>query len=300
MAGGGNPNDPFERDDYYKKGKFKGKRIPTDRQRSIQILSGQERKDYGIDIKKGEVAFASFSDDGTFKIAIVDPNNLSPEPVFLVEEFSAAPTGSHDMWLLEMKPGYALKAVTQIRNQPKAEKVIDDFIFSVEGINPESKPFDLMVKGMKGDYTTAYRFTSKDEKLWTSIVLQDHPIHPVRVELTQQEMKNFFLRALAESHKAGATRIYNTICRNCTSEALRILDEVLLKSRGPGYRKRTLSRPVYQVFTKYAPLGLIERGVADMDDWKGQPTLNETCQSEIENIFKRKGLNPKKRKPPRR
>ena len=281
-----NPKDPFEGDPIVKKGKYKGEAIRTDRQRSVQVLSKHQLKEYGVELKKGEVAFANLSDEGTFKIAVIDPANLSTQPSFLVEEFSKAPTGSHDMWLFKMKPGTSVRVLTQIKDQPMKQSTIDSFMFSVEGVNPGGGPFDLLGGGLRGDYNLVYRFISFADKVKWMMVTQSHFVHEIPVELSESEVKNFFLQSLAESHKAGPYRAYNTLTKNCTSEALRLLDRVLVKSRGVGYRTTTIGNPFFQIFTKWAPLGLVCRGLTSMNAWRKTPPLNVSCRQMVEDLTK--------------
>lgn len=264
--------DPFEPQDRYESGAYKGELIRSDTQRPVKILGPQQLLEHGIDLKPGEVAFANFSDQNTFKILVINPDDIE-KAIFQVDQFSPAPTGSHTQWSFQLKPGRTARAITQDPSLPRTERELTNVIYSYEGVNQDpSKPFNLFSK----DHVAAGRFVSLESKAQTMVNERGHQVPQVPTKFTGEEAAAMFRLGLADSDHFQYRRPYNVFTGNCTTEALRLARRGGV-GRGAGFRAGSGLDGVFSLFTKWSPLALVCSGVVDLKEWRQMPTLNQEC-----------------------
>ncbi len=180
---------------------------------------------------------------------------------------------------------------------PPVHRIVD-FSYSVEAVGPHGRRWNV-ADAMLGNLALVHRFLSTEEVVFERIVrarmsvLQSPPL-PLEAQL----LDTMLHEAIRESDKAGLTRPYFMFrlpcsAANCTSEPLKLLDDVLRTGR---LRRRFYRFPVH-------PRGYLKlRGL-----WQsGQtvPTLNEQMAewlaSEEAKSRWRLHAEMKKQLPPRR
>ncbi len=219
--------DPYDPKNRMPVGPFKGDCLNTCMQRSAQLLDSESE-----DILR----VANFGHAGQFWIAEIPANGVA-EVIFQIQYFNVLPSphSAHGQLRFRMKPDQAVNLTPQIPGSwPKESVTLADFIYSANAIGVRHGiPWDPF-GGMVGFYAIAHQFTSLDDSI---DIIHGFPFTD-RVEqyiltLTDTQKQQLLRTALQRSTQLGISQEYNTVNRNCTTEALAAIDRVTGYSGDP-------------------------------------------------------------------
>jgi hypothetical protein len=245
--------DQFEPDAVLKSGPHAGRRLDVGKFRSVRLLSPEEAAAY--DPAPGEHLAANFMHDDQWHIA-----RIPPEPVAdVIAHIQTVPhsfPGAHAQIRFRLDPAQQLTLLPQGSRTEPPVTGIHDLIYTVEGNfapGTSSTP-----RGGIEQSGVAYMLMSLREKV--RIMSADGKLPPIRqfrLEVDFAEKQAIFQRALDLGTQAESHVMFNLLSRNCTTEALRVLDGAVR------YRtwRRLLTRVTYSGLPEAMRLYLAERGL---------------------------------------
>ena len=263
-------SDQFEPAGILRSGPFAGRRLDTAQYRSVRLLSPEEAEPY--DPKPGERLAANFMHLGAWHIARI-PDSPVADVIVHVEHVAHSFPGAHAQIRFNLAPG---REVTLLRQESLLEPEparLADVLYSVEGNFPpgtSSKP-----RGGVQQSGIAYMLMSLQDKVKLMEVDGKLPvIHQYRLQVGSAAKQAVLQRALDIATRAESIKMFNLLRRNCTTEAIRVLDGAL---HYPTWRK-LLSSATYNGLPEAMHIYLAERGLlgpqSRMPDLAGDPSWN--------------------------
>ena len=212
-------HDPFFPKRVLSTGKYKGESTNTGLQRSVVQLSAADAAKYGA--KPGELAFANFSHEGKFWVAMVPPNAVKDIDMML-EHFPAIVPAAHSMLRFRLKDGQEARLVPQTEGSDDKPRVLKDLVLSIEATAPKNFKYGL-VDGLFNNFAAAYRMESVQDRA-AHTKNNGHRVEQIPLKFSEQEKQRILKEAITTSHQRGLKTNYNTIASNCTNEAMHIID----------------------------------------------------------------------------
>jgi hypothetical protein len=216
---GENGHDPFRPEQSLKKGRFQGERINFDAQRSVVALSESQAAQYGA--KKGDLAFANFSHEGQFWVAVV-PKNAVKNVDLMLEHFPAPVPAAHSMLRFRLKEGHEAKLVPQVTGDTQPGLKMKDLVLSIEATGTRDFNYDL-IDGAQNNFGLSYRLESLADRAKTT-QKAGHRVEQLPLRLTSAQKQNILKESIRTSQQNGNGQAYNTLTKNCTNEAFHIMD----------------------------------------------------------------------------
>lgn len=287
---GCHPGDRFDPKPKMPRGTYQGQCINSCQQRSVRRLSPAEAAEYGIPPQA--IAVANVSHRDRFWVAQIPADGVETVIYQLEHPIFAA----HAQLRFRFSPGSEVILIPQVPNSGESPTQISDLVLSVEAVPVVGGNFDL-VAGFFDNFAIAYRLVSLEARAQRMIQVDGHRVEQIQLNLTPAQNHQLLLNAIAESERAGLSRMYHSFDRNCTSEVFRLLD------RTTGYNPPANS-DIEEIFIN-VPTGdqismLIANGTLDPEEIAQflADTLDETqlqfLQDHIptisHNALKRRGL----------
>lgn len=227
------PQDPFEPNQRMEKGPLGPLCINPVLRRSVKLLPPETAAKYFDVIRPGDVVLANFSHQGRFWVARI-PVAAAARVMLQVQYF---PVAKLPVWgdvlvaHTQFRFGFAEGEKILLKEQSLATTVaspaveLDGMIFSVENTGPFGEKFDAW-KGVRGNYHIAYRAVSVADKFKWMVTDQGHLVTQHGLRFSPVQTRRLLADALAEGHRYGLGREYNTIGPNCSTELFVLLDRV--------------------------------------------------------------------------
>lgn len=249
--------DPFEPDAILTSGPFAGHRLETGRFRSVRVLSEQEAANYQP--KSGEQLAANFLHDGRWHIARI-PKAPVDDVIVHIQHVAHSFPGAHAQIRFRLALGREVTLLTQPSGSDQDVIEITDLLYTVEG-NFAPGTSSTPAGGLEQS-GIAYMLMSLQEKAKIMAVDGELPtIHQYRLNVGWEEKQAVLKRALDIATLAESRRMFDLFTRNCTTEAIRILDGSL---HYPVWR-RLLARVTYSGLPEAMRMYLAERGLLGPD-----------------------------------
>ena len=250
------PNDPFAVDAFMPKGPYSGMRIDTSVGRSVHILSPEEAAPYAP--QPGEMLVANVYHDGKFWIARVPADSVQ-DVIYQREHCGKLGPidGDHAQVRFVMKPGKEVTLVPQTRGDTSDPIQESDFVFTCEGSGVPGTDWDLGHAALD-HFVICYRLLPTSDK--RQAMTENGKLHPVdqwSLNLSDSDKQRVFASAMQEGTNAGLGNMYNTLTRNCTTEAVAALDAVIR----PNALQLAAETVTGRALPNDLPLYLRERGV---------------------------------------
>lgn len=228
-------------------GPFAGRRLDVTRFRSVRLLSAEEAAAYGVEAP--EQVVANFLNDATWHLARIPPAPIA-EVIAHVENVPASFPGAHAQIRFRLLEGSEL---TLLRGTSAR---FDDLVYSVEG-NFAPGTSSTPAGGFEQS-GIAYMLMSLAEKV-RAMSAQGalHKVRQFRLDVTDAQKQAIFQRALEIATRAESRKMFNLVRRNCTTEALAVLDGAL---HYPTWR-RVVAKLTYGGLPEAIPIYLAERGL---------------------------------------
>ena len=260
-------SDPFEPQAILPSGPFAGRRLDTAQYRSVRLLSKEEAAPY--DPQPGERLAANFMHRGDWHIARI-PDSPVADVIVHVEHVPHSFPGAHAQIRFKLAQG---REVTLLRQgsllEPEPAR-LGEVLYTVEGNFPPGTSSNP--RGGVQQSGIAYMLMSLQDKVRLMEVDGKLPaIHQYRLQVGAAEKQAVLQRALDIATRAESHKMFNLLRRNCTTEAIRVLDGAL------HYRtwRRLLSSATYDGLPEAMHIYLAERGLlgpdSRMPDLAGDP-----------------------------
>ncbi|MBI2267692.1 MAG: hypothetical protein HYU64_21420 [Armatimonadetes bacterium] len=248
--------DVFEPDGIIPEGPFSGKKVDTHVVRSLKLLSLSEAAPYHPE--PGDRLVANFRHNDHWWIARI-PDDAVQDVIFQQE---LAPPGrypnGHAQIRFTMKPGKEITLIPQVPGDCQDASPIKDIIFSADGNRP--KGVSGMACPLKGieQAIVAYLLMSLDQKC--KIMTENGKLHKVnqfKLPLSDEAEQEVLKTALHMGTRGGMHEMFNFLTRNCTTQAITVLDDSL----NYGFISEVLSRITWNGSPNAIPFYLFERGL---------------------------------------
>ena len=261
--------DPFEPEAILASGPFAGHRLDVTRFRSVRLLSQEEAAPY--EHEPGERLAANFLHDGRWHIARIPPQPVA-EVIVHVEHVAHSFPGAHAQIRFRLLPGRGVVLLPQIPGYEPPRTELTDLIYTVEG-NYAPGTSSTPAGGVEQS-GIAYMLMSLDDKVRVMSVDGMLPtVHQYRLVVATDKKQAVLQRALDIATRAGSRKMFDLVTRNCTTEALRVLDAAL---HYPTWR-RMMTKLTYSGLPEAMRIYLAERGLLGPDsrlpDLGDDPTL---------------------------
>jgi hypothetical protein len=245
------PTDPFEPEAILPSGPFAGHRLDVSRFRSVRLLSSEAAPPYGL--ANGEQLLANVLHDQRWHLARM-PTGPVAEVIAHVEEVPHSFPGAHAQIRFRLKPDHELRLLDS------PDVALNDLVYSVEG-NFAPGTSSAATGGIEQSGVD-YMLMSLSEKVRAmSVEGRLHRVRQYRLDVTEEQKQEIFQRALEMATQAESQRMFNLLRRNCTTEAIAVLDGAL---HYPTWR-RVLTRLTYSGLPEAMHLYLKERGLLGPD-----------------------------------
>jgi hypothetical protein len=218
--------DPFEPHIRIDKGEYKGLCVNPTLRRSAQMLTLEQAQQFFPGTQ--ETVVANFSHDDQFWIAEV-PFSQVEQILLQVEYFPMAPgiKIAHTQFRIKFANGAKIRLKPQsLQQKNQTEQTLDGMIFSVENISPYGELFDA-VKGLFGQYRTAYRFISLEQKYNWMIRQQRHLVEQYVFKFDKDQARAVLSEGLRRGTEHSIGLEYNTIFHSCVTELFDVVDKAL-------------------------------------------------------------------------
>ena len=275
------PVDPYEPHPVMPKGKFKGKPIRTDARRALTILEGADAARFAP--ADGEVVAANFSHAGKFWIAKF-PKDAVEKLIFQKWDFGEKRIRlrlfgwtlmdfklfhlAHTELRFKLKPGSAVALYPQTaKGAPEPVHRVDDVVSSVEGVGPKEAVFSVAA-GLFDHLVAVRRFKSLQQSYDERVTGEGLVIEQWDLELPGDKKQAIFSAAVVDSHEDGMQTPYHIFLHSCTTEAFRIIDQVM------DYGRRTWRSVIFRHIPLFPEAYLWARGLLKPGGASRLPTLN--------------------------
>ena len=135
-------------------------------------------------------------------------------------------------------------------------------VLSAEAVTRKGDAYDLF-RGTRKHFAIALRVTTLEARYVSMVEEQGHYVEQWRLQLTGIEKEKVFRWYVADSEAFGMDEPYHTLFRNCTTELIRILDEVVEYTTGENVRRFFLR--VTEFYPNVVRAALIARGLLPFD-----------------------------------
>jgi hypothetical protein len=249
--------DPFEPEAILESGPFAGHRLDIGRFRSVRLLSEGEAADYQP--RPGERLAANFLHDGRWHIARI-PRTPVADVIVHIQHVAHSFPGAHAQMRFRLLPGCAVTLLPQAAGAARDPAEIMDLLYTVEGNfapGTSSSP-----AGGVEQSGVAYMLMSLQQKVRMMTAGRRLPtIKQYRLQIGRADKQAVLQRALEVAKKAESGKMFNLVTRNCTTEAIRILDGALHYSTW----RRLIAKLTYGGLPEAMHLYLAERGLIGAD-----------------------------------
>jgi uncharacterized protein DUF4105 len=250
-------SDPFEPQAILRSGPFAGRRLDVAHFRSVRLLTRQEADAY--ECQPGERLAVNFMHQDDWHIARI-PEAPVDDVIVHVEHVANSFPGAHSQIRLRLVPG---REVTLLRKESEADREparIADLIYTVDGNFAPGTSFSS--GGGFEQSGIAYMLMSLQQKVKIMEVDGRLPvIHQYRLNISTAAKQKVLERALELATRAESGKMFNLLRRNCTTEAIKVLDGAV---HYPTWR-RLLARLTYDGLPEAMRLYLRERGLLGAD-----------------------------------
>ncbi|MDZ4870629.1 MAG: hypothetical protein CLLPBCKN_000017 [Chroococcidiopsis cubana SAG 39.79] len=221
------PADPFDPKAKMPQGIYKGQCLYC-QQRSVQLLTPVEAAPYKP--RPGAIVFANFKHKNKFWVAQIPPNAVE-DAIFQIQYYTvpASPYIAHGQIRFRLKPGYEAILVPQSRSSGKADKAIRvrDMVYVANGVGLKSAAWNP-VTGVFDFYAIAQEMIALEDRIEDAFNFKfTDRVEQIRLALTPRQKQQILLNAIAQSSRDQTNVMYDTISRNCTTLALRVVDSTI-------------------------------------------------------------------------
>ncbi len=249
--------DPFEPDATLASGPFAGHQLDTATFRSVRLLSEPEASPYHP--QPEERLVANFMHGGRWHIARI-PRAPVADVIVHIQHVAHSFPGAHAQIRFRLHPGREVTLLPQTSGEEPDLTEIMDLIYTVEGNyapGTSSTP-----RGGVEQSGIAYMLMSLQEKARIMAVDGRLPtIHQYHLQVGEADKQAIFQRAVDIATRAESKKMFNLVRRNCTTEAIRVLDSAL---HYPTWR-RLMAKATYNGLPEAMRLYLAERGLLGHD-----------------------------------
>ena len=256
------PSDRFEPRSRFLQGPWQGQCHDTRQRRPVGLLSDEDREDYPQ--FEGYLAIYNVYHQDSFWIAFVPEEALSTV-YFQLEYFPAIIPAGHTQLRLEYDFPVFLLGQSEA-NKGRIDEVYD-LTLSVEAVTRPGDQYDL-IKGTQENFAVAFRVTSMEARYEDMVLRQDHHVEQWRLQLEPAEQQALLFHYVTESTEHQLDYAYHTLFKNCTTEIIRILDEVVQYNWRENIRRFLVK--VTEIYPNIVRAALIARNLLPLDqstDW---------------------------------
>lgn len=221
------PADPFDPRSKMPQGIYKGQCLYC-QQRSVQLLTPAQAAPYKP--VPGAIVFANFKHKNKFWVAQVPPNAVA-DAIFQIQYYTvpASPYIAHGQIRFRLKPGYEAILIPQSRASGKADKPIRvrDMVYVANGVGLKSAAWNP-VTGVLDFYAIAQEMIALEDRIEDALNFKfTDRVEQIRLALTPRQKQQMLINAIAQSSRDRTNVMYDTISRNCTTLALRVVDSTI-------------------------------------------------------------------------
>ncbi|HEX2681481.1 MAG TPA: hypothetical protein VHQ03_09335, partial [Candidatus Dormibacteraeota bacterium] len=224
---------------------------------SVRVLSTQEAVPYRPE--PGEVLAANFWSVDRWHIARI-PAAPVADVIVHVEQVAHSFPGAHAQIRFRLLPGREVTLLPQPPDVERDSTRIADLLYTVEGNFPPGTSSNP--RGGFQQSGIAYMLMSLKDKVEIMKVDGVLPrVHQYRLQIEPNARHDVLRRALDIATRSESHKMFNLLRRNCTTEAIRVLDGAL---HYPTWR-RLLARVTYDGLPEAMHMYLGERGLLGPD-----------------------------------
>jgi hypothetical protein len=217
------------------------------------VLSTQEAEAYAPGA--GELLAANFWHHDRWHVARIPPAPVA-DVIVHVERVAHSFPGAHSQIRFRLSPGREVTLQPQSPDSEPDPTAIGDLLYTVEGNFPPGTSSNP--RGGFQQSGIAYMLMSLRDKAEIMRVEGVLPrVHQYRLEIDDSAKQAVLLRALDIATRAESHKMFNLLRRNCTTEAIRVIDGVV---HYPAWR-RLLAAVTYDGLPEAMHLYLGERGL---------------------------------------
>jgi hypothetical protein len=250
-------SDPFEPEAILASGPFVGHHLDTASYRSVRLLSEAEMAPYHP--RPEERLVANFMHRGRWHIARI-PRAPVADVIVHIQHVAHSFPGAHAQIRFRLAPGHEVTLLPQTSGEEQVLTEIMDLIYTVEGNYAPGT--SSTIRGGVEQSGVAYMLMSLQEKAMIMAVDGGLPtIHQYRLQVGEADKQAVFHRALEVATRAESRKMFNLVRRNCTTEAIRVLDSAL---QYPTWR-RLMAKFTYNGLPEAMRLYLEQRGLLGPD-----------------------------------
>ena len=255
-------DDPYEPRSRFTHGPWLGACHDTRKRRPVYQLEDSIAQQYQ-DVE-GWTALANIYHADGFWIAFV-PNDALETVFFQLEYFPAViPAGHTQLRLKYEEPILLYGQSTHVLGQVD---YTHDLVLSIEAVTQVGDRYDLF-KGTQEHFSIAYRVTTLQARYHSMITLQNHHVEQWVLDLEPEEKQELLATYVANSSGFSLKYAYHTLFRNCTTEIIEILDQVVKYTWGEQVKKFLVK--VTEIYPNIVRAALVARGLMPFDksnDW---------------------------------
>jgi len=254
--------DPFEPRTRFAYGPWEGECHDTRKRRPVIALTAAETAD--LDVPDRWIALANVYHRDAFWTAVI-PIETIVDIYFQLEYFPAIVPAGHTQLRVDFKlPVRLYGQSTEVRGEYDETQQL---VLSAEAVTRKGDAYDLL-RGTRNHFAVALRVTTLEARFQSMVMEKDHYVEQWQLLLTGMEKEKIFRWYIADSEAFGMDEPYHTIFRNCTTELIRILDEVVEYTKGEQVRRFFLR--VTEFYPNVVRAALIARGLLPFNqstDW---------------------------------
>ena len=254
--------DPFEPRTTFARGPWQGECHDTQARRPVDFVDYGYARQYQD--PTGYLVINNVYHQGAFWIAFVPVHEVS-QVYFQLEYFPAVIPAGHTQLRVE----YREPVVLYGQSTPVAGQrdEVFDLTLSVEAVTRLGDQYDLF-KGTQEHFAVAYRVTTMEARYEDMVLRQGHHVEQWVLLLEEGEKEALLSNYVTESAGHQLDHAYHTLFKNCTTEIIKVLDDVVAYSWQEQVQRFLVK--VTEIYPNIVRAALIARGILPLDkstDW---------------------------------
>ncbi len=202
----------------------------------MRLLTREEVVAQGLAPAPGRIVVANVRHAERYWIAEIAPESVS-DVIVQLENFPAVVPAAHCELRFRFAPGAMPLLTNQAPAAGRDSLHLSDLVYSVEAVPVVGGDSYDLWRGLWDHYGNAYRLCSLDDRYERMVVRSGHHVEQLRLELSADQRRRVLEAALRRGDHAQMQLMYNTLTRNCSTEAYRALDDAVHYDVGHSFLK---------------------------------------------------------------